>query len=195
MLKSKAEEGFFKNVLNKNGAIILRLGNIDSEVLSKYVKTIGYGSKLVPFVQNGSTAERTQITDVFTTANEGPGEIELYQHNEFSLFKTYPGTLFFACTKYTAKGGQTQLFMEQRLLKTSRVKIQRFSSNWPEEDCYLAKYELTRAQIELDGRIITLLEKQFSLKIHWSKERRKLGKFVLTTSVRISSGIWVISFM
>jgi len=109
LLKKKAEQGFFRDVLNKNGAIVLRLGNTDPDVLSKYVKAIGYGSNLVPFVQNGSTAERTHITDVLTTANEGPSEIELYQHNEFSRFKTYPSTLFFACTKYTAKGGETPI--------------------------------------------------------------------------------------
>lgn len=109
LLKNKAEEGFFRNILDKNGAIVLRLGNIDPNVISKYVEAIGYGSKLVPFVQNGSTAERTQITNVLTTANEGPGGIEIYQHNEFSRFKTYPSTLFFACTEYTAKGGETPI--------------------------------------------------------------------------------------
>ncbi|KAF6009515.1 hypothetical protein HII12_003058 [Brettanomyces bruxellensis] len=149
LLKNKAEEGFFRNILDKNGAIVLRLGNIDPNVISKYVEAIGYGSKLVPFVQNGSTAERTQITNVLTTANEGPGGIEIYQHNEFSRFKTYPSTLFFACTEYTAKGGETPIVHGAETFEDVK---------------------------QLDGRIIILLEEQFSLKIHWSKERRKAGK-------------------
>lgn len=109
LLKKKAKEGFFNKALEDNGAIVLRLGNTDPEVLSQYIKAIGYGSGKVPFEQNGSTAERTQITDILTTANEGPGEIELYQHNEFSRFTAYPTTLFFACIKYTAQGGETPI--------------------------------------------------------------------------------------
>ncbi|TID13339.1 hypothetical protein CANINC_004937 [Pichia inconspicua] len=109
-LKKKSEEGFFNEVLKKNGAVVLRnLRTTDPEKLSKIVETIGNGSGLEPFVQNGSTAQRHTITEHLSTANEGPSDREIFQHNEFSRFKKYPTTLFFVCTRFNATGGETPI--------------------------------------------------------------------------------------
>ncbi|GME84632.1 unnamed protein product [Ambrosiozyma monospora] len=113
LLKSKAKSGFFTDALRKNGAILLRnLGTTNPEVISKYIKAIGEYSNLKLFDQNGTLAQRHDITDVLTTANEGPPSNTLYQHNEFSRFTDYPTTLFFVCTKYEqgkTKGGNTPI--------------------------------------------------------------------------------------
>ncbi|VEU20732.1 DEKNAAC101543 [Brettanomyces naardenensis] len=100
LLKAKSEEGFFNSVLKEHGAIVLRLGNPDPAVLSTYIKIIGKGSGDSPFQQIGSTAQRTQITDILTNANESSPELEIFQHNEFSRFNRYPTKLYFACSKY-----------------------------------------------------------------------------------------------
>ncbi len=129
LLHQEAKKGFFNEILRKNGAVVLRLGITDPDILSKFIKAIGYGSGDVPFVQNGSTAQRTQITDVLTTANEGPGELDIYQHNEFSRFKSYPSKLFFACTEYTAKGGETPIVHGAEIFNDIQNKDPKFISS------------------------------------------------------------------
>lgn len=126
LLQQEAKRGFFNEILRKNGAVVLRFGITDPDIISKFIKAIGYGSGDTPFVQNGSTAQRTQITDVLTTANEGPGDLDIYQHNEFSRFKSYPSKLFFACTEYTAKGGETPIVHGAEIFKDIQKKDPEF---------------------------------------------------------------------
>lgn len=107
-LEEKSEEGFFKNLLQKHGVIVIRNpSKTDPETLSKYLTAIGKNSGDEIFVQNGSTAKRTEVTNVLSTANEGPSDRLIYQHNEFSRFTKYPSKLFFVCEAYNAKGGET----------------------------------------------------------------------------------------
>ena len=109
-LKSEAKKGVFNELLKKNGAVVIRgLGAKDPETFTKYIKAIGYESGDIPFVQNGSTAQRTEITDILSTANEGPPDRIIYQHNEFSRFAKYPTKLFFVCSKMNAEGGETPI--------------------------------------------------------------------------------------
>ncbi|GMG56164.1 unnamed protein product [Ambrosiozyma monospora] len=101
LLKRKAKSGFFTDALRHNGAILLRnLGTTDPELISKYIKVIAKHSDLQPFEQNGTVAQRHDVTDVLTTANEGSPSNRIYQHNEFSRFTDYPTTLFFVCVKF-----------------------------------------------------------------------------------------------
>lgn len=97
--------------------------------ISKFIKIIGYRSGDVPFVQNGSTAQRTRITDVLTTANEGPGDLDIYRHNEFSLSKMFPSKLFFACREYTAKGGETPIVHGAEIFNDIQKKDPEFISS------------------------------------------------------------------
>lgn len=109
-LEAKAREGFFRKLLKNHGTVVLRCGRkLDPETLSKYIAAIGVNSGDQLFEQNGSTAKRTEVTEILSTANEGPSSIRIHQHNEFSRFVRYPTKLFFACAEYAAEGGETPL--------------------------------------------------------------------------------------
>ncbi|SCU82819.1 LAFA_0D00232g1_1 [Lachancea sp. 'fantastica'] len=111
-LQEVARTGFFNELLATHGAIVIRNTNTtDPQVISRYINAIGVGSGDEFFEQQGSTATRTRVTDLLSTANEGPSSTYIHQHNEFSRFKRYPGKLFFVCTKYgpQTKGGQTPI--------------------------------------------------------------------------------------
>ncbi|CUM66166.1 uncharacterized protein PRCAT00003824001 [Priceomyces carsonii] len=110
LLEKKASEGFFNELLDKHGAVLLRnLGGSDPSTLSKYINAIGTYSGHRNFVQNGSTAKRTEINEILSTANEGPPDRIIYQHNEFSRFVKYPRWLFFVCEKFTGEDGETPI--------------------------------------------------------------------------------------
>lgn len=109
-IKVLAEKGFFKKQLSLHGAIVIRgLGYTDSQSISKIIETIGYGSGEKPFQQAGSTAKRTKLSGVLTTANESSPSLYIDQHNEFSRFIKHPSTLFFVCSAKTAQGGESPL--------------------------------------------------------------------------------------
>lgn len=110
LLRAEAAQGWFNEQLERHGAIVLRgLGSSDPKFLSEVIKAIGYGSGDVLFEQTGSTAQRTQISDVLTTANETDPSVYINQHNEFSRFTKYPTKLFFVCDRYNAEGGETPI--------------------------------------------------------------------------------------
>lgn len=109
-LEVTSRKGFFKDLLKKHGAVVLRNARkLDAETLSKYITAIGINSGDQPFEQNGSTAKRTEITEVLSTANEGPPNVRIHQHNEFSRFVKYPTKLFFVCAAYNGEGGETPI--------------------------------------------------------------------------------------
>lgn len=109
-LLQKASSGEINKLLADHGALLLRgFGHLDPETLSKFVNAIGINSGAEPFEQNGSTAKRTDITSVLTTANEGSPSVLIHQHNEFSRFTVYPSTLFFVCTENESEGGETPI--------------------------------------------------------------------------------------
>lgn len=109
-LANKAKTGFFKEQLSAHGVVVIRNpSKTNPEILSRYIKAIGFYSGDKFSIQNGSTATRREITDILSTANEGPPERTIYQHNEFSRFSKYPTTLFFVCHKYNGKGGETPI--------------------------------------------------------------------------------------
>ncbi|KAG7887009.1 hypothetical protein KL936_004860 [Ogataea polymorpha] len=102
--------GFFNEQLKNHGVVVLRhTGTTDPEVISRYVEAIATSSGDEEFEQTGVTAKRTIITPHLSTANEGPSDLAIYQHNEFSRFLKYPSKLFFVCAKYNAAGGATPL--------------------------------------------------------------------------------------
>lgn len=109
-LSEKAKDGYFNKLLEDHGAIVLRnLGNSDIDSLTDYIKVIGWDSGDEFFDQNGTVAQRTEINQYLSTANEGPSSRMLYQHNEFSRFKKFPKKLFFACNEFSAEGGETPI--------------------------------------------------------------------------------------
>ncbi|QPG75833.1 hypothetical protein FOA43_003195 [Brettanomyces nanus] len=109
-LNEKGKTGWFNDQVKQHGAIVLRgFGSTSPQVISKFIKAIGYSSGDRPFQQAGTTAKRTKLTDVITTANEGLPSLFIDQHNEFSRFVQYPTKLFFACEKLTAEGGETPI--------------------------------------------------------------------------------------
>lgn len=142
-LKERASKGLFNDLLSKHGAVLLRgLDVLDPDSLAEIIKTIGSNSHAVFFEQNGSTAQRTEINSVLSTANEGPATRVLYQHNEFSRFFSYPSILFFVCTKFNAEGGETPLVHGgeyfERLFKEYPEEIKKlakkglyFEQTWP----------------------------------------------------------------
>ncbi|KAG7819867.1 hypothetical protein KL909_004616 [Ogataea angusta] len=102
--------GFFNKQLKNHGVVVLRhTGTTDPEVISRYVEAIATSSGDEEFEQTGVTAKRTIVTPHLSTANEGPSDLAIYQHNEFSRFLKYPSRLFFVCTRYKAAGGATPL--------------------------------------------------------------------------------------
>ncbi|KAG7836844.1 hypothetical protein KL943_000883 [Ogataea angusta] len=102
--------GFFNKQLKNHGVVVLRhTGTTDPEVISRYVEAIATSSGDEEFEQTGVTAKRTIVTPHLSTANEGPSNLAIYQHNEFSRFLKYPSRLFFVCTRYKAAGGATPL--------------------------------------------------------------------------------------
>ncbi|KAG7806219.1 hypothetical protein KL921_004947 [Ogataea angusta] len=102
--------GFFNKQLKNHGVVVLRhTGTTDPEVISRYVEAIATSSGNEEFEQTGVTAKRTIVTPHLSTANEGPSNLAIYQHNEFSRFLKYPSRLFFVCTRYKAAGGATPL--------------------------------------------------------------------------------------
>ncbi|KAG7854469.1 hypothetical protein KL919_005263 [Ogataea angusta] len=102
--------GFFNEQLKYHGVVVLRhTGTTDPEVISRYVEAIATSSGDEEFEQTGVTAKRTIVTPHLSTANEGPSDLAIYQHNEFSRFLKYPSRLFFVCTRYKAAGGATPL--------------------------------------------------------------------------------------
>lgn len=109
-LKERAEEGYFNDLLSKHGAVVLRnLGGSDADILAQYIKTISINSGDEFFVQKGSVAQRTEINEILTTANEGLPSRIIFQHNEFSRFIKYPTKLFFVCSKINGEGGETPI--------------------------------------------------------------------------------------
>ncbi|KAG7852977.1 hypothetical protein KL941_000027 [Ogataea angusta] len=101
---------FFNEQLKNHGVVVLRhTGTTDPEVISRYVEAIATSSGDEEFEQTGVTAKRTIVTPHLSTANEGPSNLAIYQHNEFSRFLKYPSRLFFVCTRYKAAGGATPL--------------------------------------------------------------------------------------
>ncbi|VEU22873.1 DEKNAAC103961 [Brettanomyces naardenensis] len=109
-LTKKGETGWFNDQVKLHGAIVLRdLGSTDPGTISEFIEAIGYSSGDKPFRQAGTTAKRTKLTDVITTANEGSPALYIDQHNEFSRFVQYPTKLFFACEKSTAEDGRTPI--------------------------------------------------------------------------------------
>ncbi|EGV65459.1 hypothetical protein PSN45_002362 [Yamadazyma tenuis] len=111
-LSKTAKSQFFNNALAKHGAVVIRnTGTIDPDTIGKYIAAIGTGSGDEFFEQHGSTAQRTEITNYLSTANEGPSSTYIHQHNEFSRFTKYPTRLFFVCTKMgkETKGGETPI--------------------------------------------------------------------------------------
>ncbi|KAG7836511.1 hypothetical protein KL942_004765 [Ogataea angusta] len=102
--------GFFNEQLKYHGVVVLRhTGTTDLEVISRYVEAVATSSGDEEFEQTGVTAKRTIVTPHLSTANEGPSDLAIYQHNEFSRFLKYPSRLFFVCTRYKAAGGATPL--------------------------------------------------------------------------------------
>ncbi|AQZ11951.1 hypothetical protein BZL39_C08840 [Zygosaccharomyces parabailii] len=140
--KNLAQTDFFNKALAFHGTIIIRnTGTTDPEVISKYINAIGTGSGDQPFVQNGTTATRTEITDILCTANEGPSSIYIHQHNEFSRFKKHPTKLFFVCTKYGSetKGGQTPIVHGAELFKFLSEKTPDLLNNLAIRGLYYAQ--------------------------------------------------------
>lgn len=109
-LLETASSGKINEYLAKNGAVLLRgFGHVDPETLAKFIEAIGTNSNAEFFEQNGSTAQRTEVTSVLTTANEGSPSVRIHQHNEFSRFTVFPSTLFFVCTNNNSEGGETPI--------------------------------------------------------------------------------------
>lgn len=111
-LKKLGQSNFLNEALVSHGAIVIRnTGITDPEVISQYIDAIGTSSGDLPFEQNGTTATRTEITNLLCTANEGDPSLYIHQHNEFCRFTQYPSKLFFFCREYgpTVKGGNTPI--------------------------------------------------------------------------------------
>ncbi|KAG0683812.1 hypothetical protein C6P40_005314 [Pichia californica] len=129
-LQEKAKTGFFIEQLDKHGAIVIRNSNnknLNPEIISKFIKAISNNSGLEFFIQNGSTAKRREVTEILSTANEGPHDKPIYQHNEFSRFIKYPTTLFFVCDKINAKGGETPVVHGGELFEAINKEIPEFN--------------------------------------------------------------------
>ncbi|KAH3669236.1 hypothetical protein OGAPHI_001357 [Ogataea philodendri] len=137
-LNELGSTGFFREELKKHGAIVLRnTGTTDPEILSEYVRAIGESSGEEQFVQTGVTAKRTIITDVLSTANEGPSENTIHQHNEFSRFNKYPTTLFFVCTRYDAEGGTTPIVHGGEFFEKIDQKYPKFLTELADRGLYM----------------------------------------------------------
>lgn len=141
-LRKKAESNFFNKALATHGAIIIHnIGTTDPEIISQYINAIGKGSGDEFFEQNGSTAKRTEITELLSTANEGPSSTYIHQHNEFSRFKRYPSKLFFVCTKYGpgTKGGQTPIVHGAEFFNFLEAKVPDLVHNLATRGLYYAQ--------------------------------------------------------
>ncbi|QPG75214.1 hypothetical protein FOA43_002564 [Brettanomyces nanus] len=131
LLRVKAEQGFFNSVLKQHGAIILRLGNSDPDVISKYVSSIGVGCGDSIFHSLGYDEERTKVTDALRKREEGVNNTKILQRNECSRFVKYPTKIFLACTKANAEGGEISLAhgheIFQRLQKKAPILVTELS--------------------------------------------------------------------
>ena len=137
-LKEKAKSGYFNKLLEDHGAIIFQnLGGSDPDSFAQFIKIIGIYSGDEFFEQNGTVAQRTEINDVLSTANEGPSSRTLYQHNEFSRFIKYPKKLFFACSEFDAEGGETPLVHGGKLFNDVFEKDPDFISLLSKKGLYL----------------------------------------------------------
>lgn len=107
-----AQSNEFNRLQEAHGAVVINLKTNDPKTLSKYVRIIQEESGKRPFVQSGVQAKRTEIAEYLQTANEGDPSRKIYQHNEFSRFKSYPNNLAFVNTKMTVpkgNGGETPI--------------------------------------------------------------------------------------
>lgn len=142
-LATKAkQEDFFNKQLATHGAVVLRNTNTtDPEIFSQFVEAIGKHSNHEPFEQNGSLAKRTILTNIITTANEGPSDLTIHQHNEFSRFSKYPTTLFFICNKYdkTTKGGATPLVHGGEFFNELFARVPELLNNLSKHGLYMAQ--------------------------------------------------------
>lgn len=137
-LEKIAKEGFFKKQLKQHGCVVIRNpGKNDPEVMSKFIKAIGENSGNELFIQNGSTATRREITNILSTANEGPSERPIYQHNEFSRFIKYPTTLFFVCSNYNGEGGETPIVHGGELFNAVNEKAPEFTKELSKKGLYM----------------------------------------------------------
>lgn len=142
-LEEIGSTGWFNKQIQDHGTLVLRgLGSTDPATITKFIKIIGFSNGDIPFVQVGSTATRTKLSDVLTTANEGNPDLYIGQHNEFSRFVKYPTKLFFACQKINGQGGETPIThgaeMFDALYKKDSVGTERlgkedilFNQIWP----------------------------------------------------------------
>lgn len=193
LLKKYADEKVFSASLTKSGALVIRnTGTTDPEILSKYIEAIGSGSGDEFFEQHGTTAQRTEITKLLSTANEGPSSDIIYQHNEYSRFTLYPTRLFFVCTQYGpgTKGGETPIvhgaeffnhlkeytpellkriakdgiYYEQTWFKTTNN-----NTSWGDYFCFGDKITTDDSLEDAKGKAAEAVKKFVSEDFHWTE--------------------------
>ncbi|KAF7131817.1 hypothetical protein RHSIM_Rhsim09G0113500 [Rhododendron simsii] len=113
LLALEKNNDWFKQMIIKNGAVLLRGFNVrNAEDFNDVVQTFRWDH--VPYV---GPALRTSVFKQIWTANEGPLSETIAFHHEMVLMKPYPEYVMFFCEVPPPEGGETPIGPSCRVAK------------------------------------------------------------------------------
>lgn len=109
-----ANHAVLERLLAMTGAVLFRGFPIDDvQGFDRFSHAFGYAS--FTYEASLSNAVRVNHTKRVFSANEAPGEVEIFLHHEMAQTPVYPSTLFFYCQSAAETGGATPLCRSDKL--------------------------------------------------------------------------------